>query len=160
MLREEGKSEVDIARAIEFMRAIHVAAERRNDYATVSRNLLDAARGQPWASYLTLDDAEDWGLVLRFFAERYIPVKALSRIRCPFLSIFGGLDVLLPAHKSAEIVSHALHAAGNPDVTIAIFPRANHRMLVPGTTEFVAGYLDLLADWAAQRCSPQACVSG
>src|SRR5207302_7337880 len=135
--------DADIARAIEFMRAIHVAAERQDDYATVSRTLLDAARGQPWASYLTFDEADDWGLVLLFFAEAYIPVEALSRIRCPFLSVFGGLDVLLPAHKNAEIVGHALHAAGNPDVTIAIFPRGNHRMLVPGTNEFVAGYLDL-----------------
>jgi pimeloyl-ACP methyl ester carboxylesterase len=151
MLREEGKSEADIARAIEFMQAIHVAAERQDDYATVSRNLLDAARGQPWASYLTFDEADDWGLALRFFAEAYTPVEALSRIRCPLLSVFGALDVLLPAHESAEIVSHALHAAGNPDVTIAIFPRGNHRMLVPGTKEFVAGYLDLLADWAARR---------
>jgi hypothetical protein len=43
------------------------------------------------------------------------------------------------------------HAVGNPDVTIAIVPRGNHRMLVPGTKELVAGYLDLLADWAARR---------
>jgi hypothetical protein len=40
---------------------------------------------------------------------------------------------------------------GNPAVTIAIFPRGNHRMLVPGTKDFVAGYLDLPEDWAAHR---------
>jgi hypothetical protein len=40
---------------------------------------------------------------------------------------------------------------GNPDVTIAIFPRGNHRVLAPGTKDFVAGYLDLLEDWAAHR---------
>jgi hypothetical protein len=32
-----------------------------------------------------------------------------------------------------------------------LVPRGNHRMLVPGTKELVAGYLDLLADWAARR---------
>jgi hypothetical protein len=58
-LREETKSNADIARAVEFMPAIHVAAERHDDSATISRNLLDAARGQPWASRLTFDEADD-----------------------------------------------------------------------------------------------------
>lgn len=154
MLRDEGKSEADVARAVEFMKAIHAAAARRDDYTAVARDLLDAARGQPWASYLTFDGPDDWGLMLRFTAEAYDPVEALTSIRCPFLAIFGALDVLLPAHKSAELCSQALRAAGNPDATLAIFPRANHRMLLPGTLEFVTGYLDLLADWTAHRVAP------
>jgi pimeloyl-ACP methyl ester carboxylesterase len=106
-----------------------------------------------WASYLTLDGPEDWGLVLRFTAEGYDPVEALASIRCPFLAIFGALDVLLPAHMSAELCSQALRAAGNPDATIVIFPQANHRLRLPGSLEFATGYLDLLADWAAHRAA-------
>jgi len=95
MLREEGKSEADIARAIEFMQAIHVAARRQDDYATVSRNVLDAARGQPWASYLTIAEADDWGLVFgsspkRTHRSRRYPESAarscpsLARLTCSY----------------------------------------------------------------------------
>jgi hypothetical protein len=41
-----------------------------------------------------------------------------------------------------------------------LVPRGNHRMLVPGTKELVAGYLDLLADWAARRVTRNPEASG
>jgi hypothetical protein len=91
------------------------------------------------------------GLVLRFSAEACTPVDALSRIRRPFLAVLSPLDPLLPAHTSAELVSDALHAASDPDVTVVIFRAATNGCLRPGTNEFVAGYPDLLTDWAARR---------
>jgi pimeloyl-ACP methyl ester carboxylesterase len=150
-MRAEGKSEVLIERAVAHVGALRAAAMRGDDYATVERDLLTPARGQPWADYFTIEDADDWGLMVRFAAERYEPAEALTRIRCPFLAIYGEGDPLLPAWESATICGKALRQAGNSDATIVVFPHGNHRIRITETGEFVPGYLDLLADWAARR---------
>ena len=112
---------------------------------------MQPVRDEPWFGYFKLEDAEDWGLMCRFMAERYEPVEALAQIRCPFLALFGELDPLLPAHQSAQQCGQALRAAGNLDATIVIFPQANHRILLPGSGELAPGDLELMADRAAQR---------
>ncbi len=150
-MRAEGKPEDQIGRAIAFINAVHAAALRGDDYAMVERQLLETARAEPWYDYLTIDDEEDWGLMCRFVSERYEPAEALARARCPFLAIFGALDVLVPVWESAAIYGRALREAGNRDATIVIFPQGNHRILVAETGEFASGYLDLLADWVARR---------
>jgi pimeloyl-ACP methyl ester carboxylesterase len=150
-MRESGKSDEEIAQALVFLDAMHSAARRGDDYDTANRQLLAAARGQSWYGYLDIADADDWGLMCRFASEEYEPATALRRIRSSFLAVYGALDPLVPAWQSAGITSTALREAGNPDVTIAIFPNGNHRMLVKKDGEFVTGYLDLLGDWAARR---------
>ncbi len=150
-MRAEGKSDEQIARALAFIDAVHAAALRGDDYATAERQLLEAARGEPWYGYLSIDDEDDWRGMCRFVTERYEPFAALARVRCPFLALFGALDVLVPAWESAAIYSRALHTAGNQDATIVVFPQGNHRILAPETGAFVTGYLDLLGDWVARR---------
>jgi pimeloyl-ACP methyl ester carboxylesterase len=152
-MRADGKAPEDIERAIAFERALHAAAARGDDYANVSRALLQPARKQTWSEYHKLEDAEDWELMCRFMVEPYEPAEALARVRCSFLAIFGEMDPLLPAHQSAVICGEALRKAGNPDAMIVMFPRANHRILVDDSSEFASGYLDLLADWTASRTS-------
>ena len=150
-MRADGKTADHVERAVAFVKALHEAAARGDDYATVSSALLQPAMDQPWSGYHAVNDAEDWALMCRFMAERYEPAEALARVRCPFLAIFGELDPLLPAHASAVIVGRALREAANPDVTIVIFPQANHRMLLPDSGRFAPGYLDLMVDWAEHR---------
>jgi len=151
-MRAAGRTEADIASALTFIRAAHAAARRGDDFATVERQLLRQARFQPWYGFgLTVDEPADWALTCRFVQERYEPADALARARCPFLAIFGALDTLVPAWESAMIYDRALRVAGNHDATIVVFPQGNHRILVGESGEFVAGYLDLLAEWAARR---------
>jgi pimeloyl-ACP methyl ester carboxylesterase len=150
-MRAEGKSEEQIERALAFINAVHAAALRGDNYASVERQLLAPARGEPWYGYLSVDDEEDWGGISRFVTERYEPTEALARVHCPFLALFGALDVLVPAWKCAAIYSQSLRAAGNQDATIVVFPHGNHRILLAEAGEFVPGYLDLLGDWAARR---------
>jgi pimeloyl-ACP methyl ester carboxylesterase len=150
-MRADGKTADHVERAVAFVKAPHEAAMRGDDYATVPSALVQPAINRPWSGDHTLGEAEDWDLMCRFMAERYEPTEALTRVRCPFLAIFGELDSLLPAHKSAVICGQALREAGNRDVTIVIFPQANHRILLPESEEFAPGYLDLLADWTARR---------
>src|SRR5712691_11776168 len=149
-MRADGKPAEHVERGVAFVRALHEATLRGDDYATVSNALLQPALNQPWSGYHKLDDAEDWGMMCRFTVERYEPAEALAQIRCPFLAIYGELDPLLPAHKSAVICGQALRNAGNLDATIVIFPHGNHRILLAKSGEFVPGYLDLLAYWASR----------
>jgi len=150
-MRAEGKSEEQIERALAFINAVHAAALRGDDYASVERHLLEPSRSEPWYGYLAVDDAEDWGGISRFVTERYEPAEALAQAHCPFLALFGALDVLVPAWESAMIYAQALREAGNRDATIVVFPQGNHRILVAETGAFATGYLDLLADWTAKR---------
>ena len=150
-MRADGRSTEDVERAVVFEHALHEAATRGDDFATVSSALLHEAMSQPWSGYHALVDAEDWAMMCRFMAERYEPAEALAQIRCPFLAIFGELDPLLPARESALICGQALRKADNADATLVLFPQGNHHIMLADSSEFVPGYLDLLADWAAHR---------
>lgn len=150
-MRAEGKSEEDIASALAFIDAVHAAARRGEEYATVEPTLIGPARGQSWYGYLTFDEAAHWAGTRRFVAERYDPEATLRDVRCPLLAIFGARDVLVPAWESAMIYDRALRATGNQDTTLMIFPQGNHRIRNEETGEFCTGYLDLLGDWAASR---------
>lgn len=150
-MRAEGRAEAEIARALAFIDAVHAAARRGDDYATVEPTLLAPARDQSWYGYLRFDNATDWEGTRRFVTEGYEPEAALMRADCPFLAIFGTRDVLVPAWESAMIYDRALRAAGNQDPTLAIFPQGNHRIRIEESGEFCTGYLDLLGDWVARR---------
>lgn len=83
--------------------------------------------------------------------ERYKPWDALSNVRCAFLAIYGGLDLLVLPWKGAKEPGQALQQAETADSTVVIFPDGDHRIQHPKTGQFVAGYLDLFGDWAAHR---------
>ncbi len=150
-MRAQGHSEPDIELALGFMDEVHTAANEGWSYETVETRLLEPARSQPWYGYMTIEDAKDWKLGCSFAEEAYEPVDALRRIQVPFLAIYGGRDVLVPAWQSAEESGRALQEAGNPDTTVVVFPQGDHRIQDASTGRFVTGYLDLLADWTAAR---------
>lgn len=148
-MRENGHSETEIRQALEFLDELHAAARRGDDYETVEKQLLQPARDASWYGYLTIDNAEDWKFASIF--EEYDPIGALSRVRCPFLAIFGGLDPLVPAWRGAEETGRALQEAGNRDATVIVFPSGNHRMYDATTGKFCTGYLDLMMSWVGRR---------
>lgn len=150
-MRAEGHSEDEIAQALAFLDALHAAAQRGDTYETVEADLLANARDQPWYGYITIDDPETWNFACISAAEHYEPVEALSQIRCPFLAIYGALDLLVPAWQSAEESGRALQQAGNPDAIIVVFPGGDHRIRDATTGDFATGYLDLLGEWIARR---------
>jgi pimeloyl-ACP methyl ester carboxylesterase len=147
-MRADGHPEADIDLALGFVADIHRAARQGLSFQTVQTRLLEPARGQSWYGYLTLDDEADWRLVTRFVTEGYQPLEALKQIRCPYLAVYGGRDVLLPAWRSAEETGAALQQAGNQDSAVVVFPEGDHRVQQQGGT-FVPGYLELLAGWAS-----------
>ena len=150
-MRAAGRAEGEIEQALAFMRATHEEARRGTDYAALEAMLLRQARTEPWIEFATIEDEKDWELTARFVRERYDPCKEMARITCPYLAIYGGLDVLVPAWWSATQTGHALQAARNDDAAVVVFPNGDHRIRNAATGDFVAGYLDLLGDWTARH---------
>lgn len=150
-MRRDGHDEELIARGLAFVRAFHAAARRAAPYAEVAATTLDPARGTPWGDYFGPLGAEDWPFFVRNEQHPYDPVAALERITCPILALFGERDILVPAARSAQEFERALARAGNRDVTIRVFPEADHRIRVGDPPQFAPGYLDLMGAWLRQR---------
>jgi dienelactone hydrolase len=81
----------------------------------------------------------------------YDPIPALHTVHCPVLAIFGGSDPFVPAQKSADIWKTALAEAGNHDVTIKIFPHADHGIAEVRTWSTVPDFFALQRDWLLQH---------
>jgi fermentation-respiration switch protein FrsA (DUF1100 family) len=57
---------------------------------------------------------------------RYDPRPTLAQVHCPALVLHGEHDVQVPVMENTHAIEAALHAAGNPDVTVVRLPRLNH----------------------------------
>ena len=150
-MRAAGHDDASIQQALALIGRVHQAANDGMDYPTVMETVLNPVQDEPWAETLTLDGPDDWGFVVQVAAEAYNPLVSLAEVSCPFLAIFGGQDVLVPAWLGAEETGRALADAPTEDATVVVFPTGNHRIKIDGTDTFVEGYLDLLGDWAARR---------
>lgn len=94
----------------------------------------------------------------------------LKDIDCPVLAIFGGQDVNVDGVETARVYREEFRKAGNQDITIQVFPDAQHAILkgrhfkaqIPGLwfvtklaflggDAFADGYLDLIASWAKEK---------
>lgn len=104
-----------------------------------------AAFQSPWLSY--------------FFD--YDPSDDLRRIAVPILVLFGELDVQVDVQQNRGPFEAALAEAGNDDVTVVVFPQANHlfqEAVTGGPEEYLAldmaflpGFLDTISDWLSER---------
>lgn len=149
-LRTDNRPQAEISEALAFLTDLHEAARSGETYAAVRQNL-DASASKPWSSYFTVEDEPDWRHFQILITEPLDPVAALSAVHCPFLAIYGGLDLLVPPWRGAKQSGKALQTAPTADSTVMVFPEGDHRMQDPSTGEFVAGYLDTVSDWATQR---------
>ena len=80
-----------------------------------------------------------------------------AKVRVPVLGLFGGLDVQVDAGQNRRGLGAALALGGNTDLTVRVFPSANHLFQVAKTGSpdeyaklpmaFVPGFLDTLRDW-------------
>ena len=100
---------------------------------------------------------------LRYFFD-YDPRDDLRQITVPVLALFGELDVQADVDQNRGPFEAALAAAGNDDVSVVVFPRANHlfQEAVTGNVDeylalemaFLPGFLDTISDWLSERFLP------
>jgi pimeloyl-ACP methyl ester carboxylesterase len=86
----------------------------------------------------------------------YDPAPVLQNLRVPILAVYGESDNRVLARKNAVRMRSALKLAGNRDVTVKLFPNADHDMIIAagkGSDGYLArsryadGYLEYLVRW-------------
>lgn len=176
ILEAEGSTEEEMATALEQQRTVMdlALAERWEEVETFLRGLiLEQLQSLPEEQKAALGDLEELaaqqvtiqlaGLQspwFRFFLS-YDPRRDWERVKVPVLALFGGLDVQVDAAQNRVALEEALARAGNEDVTIVVFPTANHLFQAAETgspTEyaalsprFVPGFLETIAGWLRER---------
>ncbi len=89
----------------------------------------------------------------------YDPVPALEKVKCPVLVIYGELDRGVPLDPNKRLMEDALKRAGNNQVTLRVFQKGNHALMLsetgsmaefPQLTQFVPGLFDTMVDWIVQ----------
>jgi hypothetical protein len=99
----------------------------------------------PWIqATLTYDVGQDW-----------------AKITVPVLALFGGLDAQVDVDQNRSALEAALGQAKNPDVTVKVFPEANHLFLQAKTgspneyatlpADFGPGFVETISDWLLAR---------
>jgi len=73
------------------------------------------------------------------------PANYLSRIHVPVLAIFGEKDASVPVKKSITIYEHSLQSAGNKDLTVEVFPEANH--IIHVDSKPAPGFYSTMVEW-------------
>ena len=150
-LRAAGGRDTEVAEALAWTQAVHEAARRGDSYEDVTERLLRPAAGTHACAYFAIDSPEFWGFLVANAQRPYEPAAALERITCPVLANFGELDRLVPVDKSIRIFKEAFARAGNNDVTIRVYPGADHRIRTGEPLDFAGGYLTEMAAWVAAR---------
>jgi len=95
---------------------------------------IQKAGSAPYLDYLGIPDDTDW--VWTFYKEigNYDNRPAWASVKVPVLLLFGGDDKLVPPRESIGQTSSILKANGNTQVTVRIFPGADHTLRVPPAT--------------------------
>jgi hypothetical protein len=143
------KADVDIAHSLYLLNSRYQRTGGDRNEVEAAQN---ADRNKPWydaCPYLGNDFSsvsKQWQLIWN-----YDPIPALHTVHCPVLAIFGGSDPFVPAQKSADIWRRALAEAGNHDVTVKIFPRADHGIADVRTWSTVPDFFALQRDWLLQH---------
>jgi len=89
----------------------------------------------------------DWNHILAFS-----PLPALKHVACPTLGVFGELDQSTDAPDAANSMREVLSVAGNRDVTVKVFPNANHSLAeMPSGARMAPGVFETLGSWLRRR---------
>jgi len=121
-----------------------------------SKETLASMKDEPWARFLYVEQVlqmfeglspETWEQVKASFGAVMTvdPADFLTKVNIPVLAIFGEADKFLPVAKSVALYRRYLGEAGNEDVTIRVFPGADHKILVDGDP--APGYYDTIIEW-------------
>jgi pimeloyl-ACP methyl ester carboxylesterase len=82
----------------------------------------------------------------------FSPLAALKRVSCPVLGLWGQLDDSTDALIAERNMRAMLREAGNKDVTLKIFPNANHALLeMPSANRMAPGVFATLRSWLARH---------
>lgn len=88
------------------------------------------------------------------------PSAVLPKVACPVMWVLGDRDSQVPTAQSEPRIREALAKGGNRDLTLQVFPKAGHPMMLCETglmselhtlSRFVPGYFDAMAAWLRRQ---------
>ena len=116
-------------------------------------SLANAMRGKPWFLPPPADDNPYWAFSREF--GQYQALEWWSKTKVPVLLLYGGADQRVPAAESARRIEAALKRAGNRNLTVRIYPGADHTFRMPpgrgGWPVTAPNYVADLLNWLAKR---------
>jgi pimeloyl-ACP methyl ester carboxylesterase len=121
-MQEVIRDEADPERRLERLEAVLRMSLDEMDPVDRTAQGIPPGQEDAWVEAQLASIASDW---FRTFVI-YDPRPALRATTVPVLALFGELDLQVPPAENASEMRAALEAAGNPDVTIHIFPSLNH----------------------------------
>ena len=146
------KAAADSAAAREYVNELVAVAYHGRPRARLD-SLVAAFRDRPWFFEPPAPDNSYWTFS-KVFA-RYRPLESWGLVRVPVLLVYGAEDRRVPAAESAARISATLRRSGNNDVTVRIFPGADHTFRLPpgpsGWPDTAPGYVSTLVDWISRR---------
>jgi len=160
-MRRDGFSQADSAEAVAYMDLKWAVARAGGEGWDSLQVATQNARGKRWAGRVQLatkleDIVPSWKLQMG-----YEPLPALERVHCPILCIFGELDTSTPIPETIANYKTGLAKAGNKDLTIQVFPGADHALLEwpkPGSPlhwpVLADGYLNAMTNWIEKHTAP------
>jgi uncharacterized protein len=154
-LRADESPEADIKAAVAFARLRMDMIVGAGPYEDLER-AQEKVKDQPWFKAVHFCDRA------RFYSGRltcgHDTTQSWEKVHCPVLVIYGDMDTSSgPPDGLVAIIRRGLAKAGNDDVTVRIFPGADHSLFpakrweAQGDPEFVPGYLDTMTGWLARR---------
>jgi uncharacterized protein len=81
------------------------------------------------------------------------PAEYWRQIKCSVLLVYGAHDERVPPRESAEAIEAALKSGGNGNVTLKMYPNADHTFTIVdppqkgGWPKHEPGYADVLVSW-------------
>jgi pimeloyl-ACP methyl ester carboxylesterase len=165
-LRAQGASEGDVEEATRLRRDVWHYLSSGEGYALAKREF-DAAPAKRWYKQVKSQHDDLFGSLptpaevnkpdnpsLRWFKREmnYDPVPTLRALRVPALFLFGGEDRMIPVEKSVAVIRKVLAESGNRDITVHVFPHADHVMFVTageGAGDVDPEYFSTMRAWLA-----------
>jgi dienelactone hydrolase len=160
-LTSAGFDLADVQRAMVLDRRVLEWLRFKDDQRGLAALLADAAH-TPWGRASSLPAQLPTGAALEgwYWRGRTLdPAPWWRAVHVPVLGVYGAADELVPAKPSANAIERALHQGGNHEVTVRVFPAANHVIrilpLVAGGKwdwpRAAPGYMELMTTWIEQH---------
>jgi hypothetical protein len=159
-MRADGMPQEDIDRALDFARR-RIELIRTSTFEELDAVQRESA-GQPWfTDYVHRLGPRDFAFGAKNIG--HDGRSALRSVKCPVLVVAGERDTIVPSKEGAATIKDILTEGGNLDVTVKIFPDADHflhQATTGGPREmaaanrvrmFAPGYLTTLTDWLSER---------
>lgn len=132
MMRAYGFGEADIREALQFQQQKFYVARTGlgwPELESLTKRLSSSAKwfGDFANEYTSLASARFWWLAVF----HHDPMPILRSLRMPVLGLFGEKDLSFPIAKVKANMEEALAFAGNRDITMRVFPGAEHQLMIP-----------------------------